>query len=882
MKVDNLYNSYKRDTELLVEWIIKTSNAIIKKYNIVLLLELIAKHRPSIQSTTYHLFYPSEELERDNSTHKYFIDTLTSAFEVLGGEKWLSKEQEKRTHNDREEESDTNTFAFTNKFSMLDLESDPENINAFDANNEESDKESTPPQKNQKSRKGRKRGKGKKAQHDRRSSQSDGRALDDTPLKRYRIVEDNNMTMYAMAVFALTRDMIQLRSFLQDIWRKVAYKNLNSAVAATVSNIAVAMIRQSEATIFVDFPGYESFEMVKQTITRGDVERAVTEFQFALHRIKIKNSSETTETLLDIKELFFIHTYHDLVDFITDYQKTRSGKPTKRMLAQIDNWNPNLDLQKATEEERIKWRRSYTINWLYDLVNITACVAIHGKNAKSENYAFEQMDWSDQGPLKSYRRMFGLINFAARVTTLAMQKHGTDFRHRIPPHLVFHLQCIMDAWTVSRGWAISGVKGHILSEPAKGYFGAIGILKMCYMRLKNDIKGLEHTKYCIRILEKLGSELLDALGTCKIFHNLSASLPSSHSPFFCGAGLAEGLKLLYRSFMTLWEGIREPILVLHLHNMLVQRGYFKQAPPTGDYVEAFRSQLGKIYSRKAVIQEKSNRPVKSAHARDFLNLTILHLFKQKSVLLMYGSADWDPDRVPDSDIDPKSALGIIRLSQTKRVRDPVTSVWRLEETELVKRTRSEGLDESLIICFDSVFDMLGDERQAQIAQMTLCAPDCSSTQLPKLHDTNTTSKREESSIKATRYEMTAERMLTMLYNDVHDDIYGGHLPPLSSFGYLWITIQMLLYFKELESESQNSSSSVESGGKCYTQSDKRLFVTLRALGGKDKELLKSMAKVFERWEGRFFDYMYWGAEDDEAETTHGSVVEDGSPDCCVM
>lgn len=91
---------------------------------------------------------------------------------------------------------------------------------------------------------------------------------------------------------------------------------------------------------------------------------------------------------------------------------------------------------------------------------------MHGEKAKNENCVLEQMDWSDQGPLKQYRRMFGLINFAAKVTTLAMQKPGTEFRHKILPHLVFHLQCIMDAWTVSRGWAINGVKGHILSEPA--------------------------------------------------------------------------------------------------------------------------------------------------------------------------------------------------------------------------------------------------------------------------------------------------------------------------------------------------------------------------------------------------------------------------------
>lgn len=647
MKVDNFYVSYKRDTRLLLYWIIKTSNAIIKKLkdsahkvaleinitgqvtvsDLIPLSELIAKYHADIPSTIYYLFQsviklrsiyhsqfqqlaaatPSEELETNNSTHKFFIDTLTRAFEVLGGESWLSEERAKRASNDKEDGCDTNAFAFTNKFSLLDLESESENDDDLDADSEKSDKQSAPSLKKRKLRKGKKRVKAKKTQRDCKSSKSDGRAPDVT-LESYRIIEDDDMTEYFMAVLALSRDMLQFRLFLQDVWRKVAYNNLNSAVAAAISNIAVAMVKQSEMTIFSDFPGYESYERIKQAVLRDETEQANNEIRCT---ILVEGLAQTMKALLDKKELFLIHTYHDLVDFITDYQKTRSGKPTKRMLAQIDNWNPNLDLQKATKEERIKWRRSYTINWLYDLVNITACVAIHGEHAKNEDYVLEEMDWSDQGPLRSHHRMFGLINFAAEVTTLAMQKHGTDFSHKISPHLVFHLQCIIDAWTVSRGWAISWMKGHVLSEPAQsfqprrdldiflgcenwkeekgdGFFQAIIFLDKCLVRLKHKGKSLEVIRECIGILDELRLEFLDALGKCEIFDSLSALLPSrlassnpngawDYSPFLCGAGLAEGLELLYRSIMVLWEGMLEPTLIIHLHHMLVQKGYLKQS-----------------------------------------------------------------------------------------------------------------------------------------------------------------------------------------------------------------------------------------------------------------------------------------------------------------
>ncbi|KAH6611384.1 hypothetical protein Trco_001404 [Trichoderma cornu-damae] len=999
MKFNNFYVLYKRDTRLLLYWMVKTSNAIIKSLeesgdeislelnitgqvtvsDLVAMSELIAKHHVSIPSPIYHLFQsvielrsiyyaqfqqlatvsPSEELEKSNSTHKYFIDALSNAFVRLGGEAWLSKEHRKQAKSEQEGNA-SKPFAFSNKFSVLDLDNDSENDDALgDAHSEESDGDpsyAAAPQKKRwkQASKRRKKGKGKKLQRERKAAQADDRTLEDVPLESYRIIEDDGMTEYVMAALALTRDWIQLRSFLQDIWRRVAYQSLNSAVAATLSNIAVAMIKQSEATIFIDFPGYESYEMIMQTITRGDVEKAQSEFRLTIRKPGTARPSGTTEISLDVKELFLVHTYQDLVDFIKDYQKTRSGKPTRRMLAQIDNWDPNFNLREATKEERIEWRRSYTINWLYDLVNVTAGVAIHAKAVKGESYVFEQMDWSNNGPLKAYRRMFGLIDFAAEVTTLAMQRPGADFRHRIPPHLVFHLQCIMDAWAVSRGWAISGTKGHILSEPAEsfqprhdleiflgrdslpsgggdGFLRGTYTLKAIYLRSKSSCKSFEHTLDCIEILEKLGFEFLDALGKCKLFHDLAAMLPSrfsttnsngvwDYSPFLCGAGLAEALELMYRSIMLLWDGMREPMLVLHLHNMLVQRGYLKKPvtlysrlgimfadsffaggqPPTDRFVEAFHAHVNKIMTRKEFLLERSNRRAarRVTHTREFLKLVILRLFKQKSNLLLYRSADWDPDRIPDSDVDPMSALGMIRLSQTRRISDPGASTWRLEETELVKRTRAAGIDELFVTALDPFFERLKDERETQMAQMTLSIADCSSTQLSWLRSANKASNRP-SGHEVKDFEMTAEMMLNILYNDIHGDICGS-LRPLSSLNYLLITIHMLQYFEEVETQAENSGSSVlkalyacdESCQKsCCLQGDRKLLILLRTLSGKDRELMRTMAKSFEKCGGRYTDFIYWAVEDDDSKGTRaalrlgkrqGPVVDSGGPDCCLM
>lgn len=69
---------------------------------------------------------------------------------------------------------------------------------------------------------------------------------------------------------------------------------------------------------------------------------------------------------------------------------------------------------------------------------------------KGEMHVYEDVDWSKTGPWHHHRRLFGLNEFAGIITTLAMQKPGTDIRDKILPHHVFQLQCIVDSRTSSR------------------------------------------------------------------------------------------------------------------------------------------------------------------------------------------------------------------------------------------------------------------------------------------------------------------------------------------------------------------------------------------------------------------------------------------------
>ncbi|EED18894.1 hypothetical protein TSTA_126050 [Talaromyces stipitatus ATCC 10500] len=55
-----------------------------------------------------------------------------------------------------------------------------------------------------------------------------------------------------------------------------------------------------------------------------------------------------------------------------------------------------------------------------------------------------------------------------------MQPANTEIRHKILPHHVFQLQCMLDTFTVSRSWSMSALRGHVLMPPAQGFATSTG------------------------------------------------------------------------------------------------------------------------------------------------------------------------------------------------------------------------------------------------------------------------------------------------------------------------------------------------------------------------------------------------------------------------
>ncbi|KAF6819192.1 hypothetical protein CPLU01_13135 [Colletotrichum plurivorum] len=978
MATHNSYLAYKRDTRNLVYWMIHASNAVIKSLpatedessttlalntsgqtnvaGLVAMAELIGKHIKPVPNAIFQLLRsvivarsahhaefqqfaaakPDADVEKSNVTHKFFIDALARAFKALGGDDWVS-DQKKPSQLDA---SEIDEVVFSNQSAALKLGADDRHDSSGESSDDEASAPGAPQRRAQrkpgKGKKG-KKGKKPKSKKKQKTSAAQQDELDGLPVESYRIIEseDGLVTEYLMAVYSITREWTDLRDYLQDVWHDVAYKGLNGAVAGTLSNLAIAMIKQTESDIFVDFPGHESYETVLKTITRGNIDKAQGMFTVSLVAHASDEAPRTVkESNVDIKEHFLANAYTDLFDFVTDYQKNRTGKPTKAMQAEINNWDPNFNPQRATREQRLKWRRSYTLNWLYDLVNVFSGVVVQRIRVKGENHVLEDVDWSPGGPWGMHRSVYGINEFAAVVTTLAMQKPGTDVRKRILPHHVFQLQLIVDAFTISRGWSFSVLRGHVLKAPPKnfrprrdvdnfmdrdtkrnltGFLQSVYILRQCLDKFgANDGSSGRFRKPALDILEELNLDFRDWLGESKYMYGLNKIPPSrffntnanglwEYSPFLCGVGLMEALELAYRGTMILWETLPEPTLVIHLHNMLVQKGYLAQPvglfaslqdllpeaffasgkPPTSNFHLALADRMVKattVQRGSKLLSKPSAHQVQDIHA--LLDLSINRNFRTKSNLMLYREAGWNVDRIPDSAIEPISLLGTMRLSQTKHAVDPVTGVRRFEDTELVRRFRERGVDEDELIRMTGMAVSAMQKFKEEIEQ----AQSFIQRVVPDYKFFSDAEIGAQAVGGGSGIRVLGRDLLKAVRPDIVGDVCGDRRP-LSALNYVSVLNWLFFLFGQFEDELKRRGHPLYeivfgSGG---TTVEKNVRLVTLAVGEQDEEVLRILAGEFQKHRTGFINYIYWDDLSSGLESpTSGPESPAFGPGCSIM
>ncbi|KAK2867893.1 hypothetical protein FQN49_003366 [Arthroderma sp. PD_2] len=958
----NTYLKYKREQKLLVYWIVHTSNRIIRSLpndvnetpnttgeirmsSLLSLSALIAKHIKTVPSAIYRLL--KSIIAARTQTYSLFQRFAAQNPDPEALDRWSHGNvqcprrelwtKERETKEPIGEEDDEQVI-FSNKFAALNVGPDVKEENEDNEEKEEEEEETPtgPKTARPKKRPGKK---GKRAKRGRKSKAKPKEAvkekeLDELPLESYRIIEDEDgiITDYLMAVYSIVVEWVELRQYLQGIWREAAYDGLNTAIAGAVSNIAIGMVSQTQTKIFVDFPGHDSYETIMKTITRGDPDKAQGMFHLMQRPIGPRGElgSAVNSIDIDVKEQFMVYVYNDLIDFITDFQKTRSGKPTKPMLAQIRDWDPKFNPQTATREQRIKWRRVYTINWLYDLVNLFSSIVVQRITMKGQKINLETVDWSTNGPWHVHRRLYGLNEFAGAITGFAMQKPSTDVRPKILPHHVFQLQAIVDSLTVSRGWSNYSLKGHVLRAPARnfrprrdvdlfmdrdnerlpsGICMAVEALLECF-RSDVMIHGrLSRHREWIDLMTEMREGFINFLGESKYMHGLTTIPPSrftstnsnglwEYSPFLCGVGLAEALDLVTSLGFALWDGISEPMCLVHLHNMLVKKKYItppvglyqslqeiypatffaKGKIPTSNFDQGLLDVVAESGSRRAVFRRRESRRDAARNAKDFhgiLDGSMNRFFKTKSMLTLHREAGWISERIPDSELAVTSVLALVRMAQVKRVKDPVTGEMVLESTDLVQRARDAGLNEKNIMrdwssfhqskpgqnFRESTFEQLSQETGYKLEKYKdkYCKP-----------NTDSVSKKQS---------------LELYKTDLRCEISGLHRP-ISSLNYIWVTARLMHVFSAIENELKRLRNPLwvqEYESNAMEMREKRSALTLLILEKQDPECMEVLAKQLQDPRIGYMSHIYWeDLEDLESASKKADPDEDMVGNCSMM
>lgn len=803
MTDQNTYVLYKKDTSWVICWLVHMSNAVTESLanighddpkaalnttgqvtcrELVSMAERVAAHRrqevPDLvfrllrsainaRSNAHQLYLSmameieDEKLEQSNLSHKHFIDSLTEAFNALGGCEWIAdRSAESMELESREEIED---IIFTNIFSALDMYQCADDM----SDNGGDPKEST--------RHPRKTGKGKwshKSQSAKKKKKKQARAAQHpvslkVPLDNYCIVDgpESLHINYDMASMSMLQEWGELRKHVQSSWLTTAYENTNIAVAGAISEMTIAMIKRTALAVFVEFPeGYDTFDAM-------------------CHRFR--NGSKLSHPLWSqLRELFSAPAFDDLLEFLVDFQKNRSGKPTKRMQARLSSWNPNFNIQEANTDERMEWRRLYTIDWLYDLVNVFSHIVIRENKVQVDPKAYETIQWSIKSQCSRPCRLFGTEPFAEIITTLAMQKPGSNIRSKILPHHVFQLQCIVDAFTASHGWSPCMLnpaeqfreapsRGSLPTEPLARFLGNAGAgflsgIQALQIYIGNNEQifygRIARFQEVLRLLGPHAAQAREWLG--KSDHVFTSELPSrfsglephglwNYSPFLCGVGLLEALEISYRLSMLVWDVLDEPHLMVNLHDILRRRG---RAVGSDDLLEFL---LRTCVALKPRLSSHSKAPNGSGQdIKTALNVRQNLSFWYLSRLALYRELDWDPAKISQSG-QPCCTILASAISISERDEQKVNA----DGDDMSKSFREETRN------FNTVLGKLNDHGSLSAS----------------------TQKYGHS-----EYGPCGKRLLVLSEVDMVQDICDRW--PMSAMDYLWITMKIIGVFEAIEQQ----------------------------------------------------------------------------------
>ncbi|KAK3355175.1 hypothetical protein B0H65DRAFT_563740 [Neurospora tetraspora] len=479
---------------------------------------------------------------------------------------------------------------------------------------------------------------------------------DDLPLSRYDIDDpcylngrfNSYGNAWGMAVYDLFKEFVRLRKFLHDTWKEVIFDGLNSTVAGAVGIAAMNLIVKYHHDNTPEGLGYIS--MIEYFTGYKNPEDYVQPFSASVYRVRGDGScSEKVENQsVDMKEQFMIYTFESLFEFLSDFHATQTGKPTERMAKLLQNWDPSVDLMGLTKEEYLQWRHLYTIKLLYSLVDEYIVPILRSKEFDGD---WKKVVWDPKGPSGDNLGGSGSYQheaFLSSIAKLAMKKPsptGDSTRHSIVPTTVFILQHMVDSFTVSRGWLHDPIRGNIFVQPpsADVFCPARDLALFLGVKLDDStnlvgpgfstsfhlLDGLLWIDEQLKLLdgllwinEQTGEPQVDeeplnflkqAAKVCSAAINFQATRQDQGagsnflwgcSPFHCTEVLVQTLTSSNYISRVLYFGFYEPVLLVHLHNMLVHEGYMKKSPRAFLFLKGFFDDL---------LTEEAKTPEGGAH-----------------------------------------------------------------------------------------------------------------------------------------------------------------------------------------------------------------------------------------------------------------------------
>lgn len=748
------YASCKKETRYLLYWMIRASDEVIHTLlppetailrintsgvattsDLQIMCQLVKRHAKEIPNTVFRLFKSvilsrvriqsifklttarswDADWERRKDDHQRLVTGLIEAFAYLGGPEWeLEAGNESLTPVDVE---DIERDIFARPISIAGTRPDRPVKGATKA--------------------GLKRQKARKRV-----------PLEIIPLEKFQIIPDfygdeppqaSTSLDYLLALIDLFATIACLRARVQSEWRQVVYESLNSAVAAAVTSTAVAMVGKAAAEVSTEFSASNSFSVAISTITRDDPGKFQKVSELALQCLHDDMNYEAGREV-DVREQLLIHTYKDLCDFLRDFQVHRSGRPTGRMIRELGTWDPDLDLQNATAQTRLAWRRAFTINWLYD------AVVFYGRMGHRTGRKKDETLDSEADPLRWARCFDKATQLPSFVLSLAFIKPGTDFRPAILSQHVFELQCIVDSMTVSRGWSLDRFGEHVIAppnpsyssfretqafvsaDPSRGFLSGVenvsNLLRMAQLtelgkmtRGLSELHELDDLNICANLCSDVRDHSTLRVGLRRPGFGTGGIPPSRFAdetkfgifyyvPYTSGQQLLLSLELAYNLALAIWDRYSEVACYAHMNNKLMEMGYISgfvlplsvvdlrlakevfgpEGYPTTDFGDAFLSthRSERSQPRKAV---KTTAPKGVFSSLELLDPDANRVFKTRSYLQVLRCANFDIDAIPDLDVPLHCGLTFARLVQDKTRRDRLTGAKLLAYNEFTYRAR---------------------------------------------------------------------------------------------------------------------------------------------------------------------------------------------------